>query len=358
MRITVFGATGQAGRHITRLLLQDGRIEVVGCARNADRLHEMGVSMDSAADRFHATALDVRDGAAALRAIAGADLVVGATSRWQDGPGLAAAAVRSGTSYLGIHLSRREKWTRLRRLRDDCVSRGVMVVDDGGAHPGLPAALVRWAAEDGPVSFAWVAAKFSLRWDELELSAETVEDFLAEIEAMDASFLRDGRWIHGYRHARKFDVDGSGDLDTCVPMCLEEIRELGNAGILPSVGFFIAGFGPVVDYGVLPLAAGLAKIRRRWAAGLLWRGLRRFGSSAPAAVLMLEAQRTAGAVPIQIRVSHSDPYFLTAGPVVVTAQQMLAKPRPGVWSQGMFVDPAGLPEKLQRMGLAVQEGTR
>lgn len=352
MKITILGATGQAGRHITRLLLDDESTEVTACARTATKLDSLEASLTNCRGLLRTAAVDVESESEVESVVASADLVVAATSRWSDGPRIASIAIGCGASYFGIYLSNGEKWRMLRRLRDECVGRGLMVVDDGGAHPGLPAAMIRLAAKHGGLHSAWVGAKFGLPWDELELAPETVSDFVEELETMDPSILEQGEWVRGYRHARKFDF-GDGGLETCVPMCLEEIRELGNSGAVPSAGFFIAGFGALVDYGVFPLSMGLTKVSRRLAADLMLWGLRRWASARSGAVLVLEAERGANSPVVRLRVAHADPYLLTAIPAVAAIRQMLQEPRPGVWTQAAFVNPEPFFQHLQEMGVEV-----
>ncbi len=354
MKICVLGATGQAGRHITRLLLADPTIQVTACARTAEKLDALKTALAEAPGTLHTAVVDVQDDDAIASVVSSADLVVAATSQWSDGPRLASVAVRHGVSYVGIYLSEPAKWEALRALHDECLTRGVMVVDDGGTHPGLPAVMVRWLAEEADLRTAWVGAKFGLEWDTLDLAPETVDDFVAEMESADPTFLRDGAWVRGYRHARSFDFNDGQEPASCIPMYLEEIGELGQSGLVPSTGFFIAGFGPLIDYGVMPVSMGLAKLNRRWATGLMWWGLRRLGSMPEHAALVLEAERAHDGAPLRLRVAHPDPYYLTAAPVVAAIQQMRKNPRPGVWTQAGFVDPAPFFETLETLDVTVE----
>jgi hypothetical protein len=354
VRVAVIGATGNAGRHITRLLLEDPSTEVNACARSEARLLELEAVLVPTRGTLRTTVADVRCESDVHDIVSSADIVVGATSQSNHGPGLASLAVGCGASYYGVYLSDKEKWQRLRRLRDACLERGVMVVDDGGCHPGLPAAMVRFAAERGRLKEAWVGAKFGLRWDELVVARETIDDFLSEIEATEPAQFADRAWVRGYRHTREFDFGLGRGAESCMPMCIEEIRELVSSGTLESTGFFMAGFGPAVDYGVIPLSMGLAKVNRRWAAALLWWGLRRYASTTEVGVLVLDAQRASGGGSIRIRVSHPDPYVLTAAPAVATIRQMALDPRPGVWTQASFVEPADFFERIREMGIRVE----
>ena len=354
MHVAVIGATGNAGRLIARFLLEDPSIEVNACARSAPRLRALHSSLGSTAGTLRSTVVDVTRRSDMLEVVSQADLVVGATSRAAHAPDLAALAVEAGTSYLGVYLSEPAKWRRLRNLHQPCVERGVMVVDDGGWHPGVPAAMVRAAAEQGALSEAWVGAKFGVRWDELDVVGDTIDDFLTEMETTDPSVWVDEGWIRGFRHSHRFEFGLGGDPVSCIPMCLEETRELAASGTLNSTGFFMAGFGPAVDYGVLPLSVGLAKIKRAWGAGLLWWGLRRFASSSDFGVLVLDGRRRASGEAVRMRVLHSDPYVLTAAPAVATIRQMMSQPRPGVWTQAAFVDPTRFFDQLGEMGVQVE----
>ena len=352
-RIAVFGATGQTGRLISRLLLESEDLAVTACSRTPEKLARLEASLTSAGSRLTTKVVDLDRDADVNAAADEADLIVGATSRWQDGPTLATRAVESSTHYCGIYLSNPAKWTRLRQLTSRSVDGDVMVVDDCGTHPGLPAAMVRWVAQRVPLHSAWVGARFDLEWNRLELARETIADFGTEIESTDPAVFEDGRWKRGYRHTRRFDFDDGHGPQTCTPMLLEEMRELAEAGRVTSTGFFIAGFGPILDYGVLPLSMALSKIYREAARGLLWWGLRHFASRPETAVVQLEAEREGNGDPVRLRVSHPDPYYLTAAPVVSTIHQMLREPRAGVWTQGSFVEPEPFFESLRGMGVSV-----
>ncbi len=354
MRIAVVGATGNAGRRVTRLLLEDPRAEVTACARSRARLDELVTSLGPVAGRLTTRVADVDDEARLRGIAAGADIVIGATSHAHHGPVLAACALDAGASYLGIYLSDRRKWDRLRTLHQRCVEGGAMVVDDAGCHPGLPAAMIRFASAAGALRTAWVGAKFGLDWGASGVVGDTVADFLTEVEATDPSVFVDGGWVRGYRHSRRFDFRRGGGPESCVPMCLEEIRELADSGAVPSTGFYMAGFGPLMDWGVLPTSMILARVYRPAAITLFWWGLRTLASHAQQADLILEGTRAADGSPVAMVVSHPDPYVLTAVPVVATIRQMLATPKPGVWTQSGFVEPGPFFDTLAQMGVSVR----
>ena len=352
-RIAVFGATGHAGRLICKLLLGLEDFEVVACSRTREKLAKLQASLGPSSSRLSAETVDLHRVADLDRVLGQVDLVTGATSQWQDAPALAARAAESSTHFCGIYLSNHQKWQQLRELHDTCVERGVMVIDDCGTHPGLPAVMIRWMNERTPLRAAWVGGKFDLEWNALRPSEETVSDFVSEIEMADPSVFTDGHWKRGYSLMREFDFGKGRGPVACTPMLMEEIREVVETGSLDSVGFYIAGFGPLMDYVLIPLSMALTKVHRRMSRNLLWWGLRRHASRPPFAVVQLDGERADGSGPVKMRVSHDDPYYATAVPVVATILQALENPKPGVWTQAAFVEPGPFFDSVQEMGLQV-----
>ncbi len=93
MRVVVLGAAGQAGRRISGLLLDDARIEVVACGRHESRLRALDSSLSTRAGSLTTAAFDLRDDPRLDAVLEPADLVIGATSRWRDGPHIARRAI-------------------------------------------------------------------------------------------------------------------------------------------------------------------------------------------------------------------------------------------------------------------------
>nr|MDJ0834509.1 saccharopine dehydrogenase NADP-binding domain-containing protein [Gammaproteobacteria bacterium] len=332
---------------------EEQEYEVIACARTAAKLDKLKAELDPSGTRLTTRTIDLNRSEDLDQIIDEADLVVGATSRWQDSLILANKAVQASTHYCGTYLSNPDKWHGLRELEASCRSQGTMIVDDCGTHPGVPAAMVRRAMLHAPLQAAWVGGKFDLDWARLDLSVETATDFMAEIEATDPSILVEGEWKRGYAHARQFKFKGTQEPANCIPMLMEEMRELAQSGSVPSTGFFIAGFSPFVDYVVIPVSMLLTKINRKASGKLLIWALRRFASRPRYAALQLEAEVEGIGDSIRMVVTHDDPYYITAAPVVETIRQVFSAPKPGVWTQGMFVEPESFFDKLQRMGLDV-----
>ncbi len=351
-KIAVFGAT-EAGRPICQLLLKEQKYEVVACARTTEKLDKLKVDLDPSGTRLSTQTVDLHRSEDLDKILDETDLIVSATRQWQDSLTLATRAVQASTHYCGTYLSNPDKWHALRELDASCLSHGTMIVDDCGTHPGLPAAMIRMMLLRTPLQSAWVGGKFDLNWDRLDLSTETATDFMAEIETADPSIFVEGQWKRGYAQARQFKFQDEQESANCIPMLMEEMRELAQSGALPSTGFFIAGFSPFVDYVIIPVSMLLTKINRRASGKLLIWGLRRFASRPRCAVLQLEAEIEGSGDSVRMVLSHNDPYFITAAPVVETIRQVLSSAKPGVWTQRMFVEPETYFDNLQQMGIDV-----
>lgn len=350
-RVAVFGATDQTGRLICQLLLEEGSYEVIACARTVEKLAQLETSLAGQGLPLTTRRIDLHNSADVDAVIEQVDLIVGATSQWQDSVVLASRAATASTHYCGTYLSNPEKWQQLRELDTNCRDHGVMVVDDCGTHPGLPAAMIRWMLLRTPLHSAWVGGKFALAWNRLELVYDTVTDFLDEIASTDPSLYIENEWKRGFRHTHQFKFPKTARAETCMPMMMEEIRELALSGSLASTGFFIAGFGFMVDYVLIPVSMLLTRINRKASANLFGWGLQQFASRPGYAVLQLDAEIGPAGRTVQMVVSHDDPYFITAAPVVETIRQILARPKPGVWTQGGFVEPNAFFDSLLQQGI-------
>ena len=352
-KIAVFGATGQTGRQICRLLLNDQSFEVIACARKTEKLKKLENTLDPFGTFLKTITVDLNTKNDLDQVINNADVIVGATSRWQDSLILATKAIQASKHYCGIYLSHPDKWRQLRELDKTCRKKNVMIVEDCGTHPGLPAAMIKWMNLKNPLHSAWVGGKFDLEWNQLGLVSDTVTDFLAEIESTNPSVLIDGNWKRGFRYSRKFNFSGSANGETCIPMLMEEVREVAQSRIVSSTGFYIAGFGFFVDYVIIPASILLNKINRRISAKLFGWGLKQFASRPSNALIQLDAEATGSSKLVHMLVSHDDPYYITAASSVVTIKQILDTPKAGVWTQGSAIEPTTFFSQLQELGITV-----
>jgi len=366
MHVVILGGYGNAGWALARLLAEHTDAVITLLGRDGSKADEAARAL------AHETGRDVRSGQAdAARPetltsfLEAADVVVMASSTAAHVPGVAEAALATQTDYLDALLSSEEKWDALRRLEPNIKAQGRCFITDGGLHPGVPGALVRYAAQRlRDLEHAVVGGAFRLDWSRRAFSHETKAEFVAELKAFDPSVFVDGKWVRSLWRTRPFDFGPPFGRTSCAPMNLEEMRRLPEAiPTLRETGFYVAGFGPVIDYVVMPLCfAWLALAPRhteRVGAFFAW-ALNRFGGTENGAVLVLDAhgQTAAGPARLHLRLAHEDAYVFTAAPVVACLLHYADAPTPGLWPQAHFVDPVRFLDDLRTMGVTVEEGSQ
>jgi saccharopine dehydrogenase (NAD+, L-lysine-forming) len=145
----------------------------------------------------------------------------------------------------------------------------------------------------------------------------------------------------------------------------DELRGLPEQyGSLIELTCWAAGFNWFVDW--VGFGAGGVAIRtlgRRAVSPvsrMVWFGLRRFSPPPWGAIMLVEAGgwKKGRLVGVRGAVSHWDAYELTAIPAVATLLQYVegAIRRPGLWQQGLLVDPRRFMADLERLGATVEYG--
>ncbi|MCF7796404.1 MAG: saccharopine dehydrogenase NADP-binding domain-containing protein [Lentisphaeria bacterium] len=364
--VFILGGYGNTGRLMARLFLTNTPVRVIIAGRNIHSVvqFQRQLQQDYSGDRVGVMSVDAADESGVAQALAGVDLLVVASSTTDQAATIARAALQAGCDYLDINLGS-DKLRQLRAMENEIQATGRCFVTEGGFHPGLPAAMIRTAAEKmDRLEAAIVGSVIGIDWAKLTFSPATLTEFVQEL--MDYQSLE---WVNGHwqkmrwnQAVRKVDFGGDFGIRSVYPMWLPELEPLPQS--IPSLreaGFYVGGFNPVVDYFLLPLlwmALKIAPQRLSNPAGrlFLW-GLQRYSKPPFGTVLLLQAVGKKADEPARfhLRLEHEDGYFLTAAGAVATALQILngTRRKPGLWLQGNFVDTDRLWMDLKTMGVAV-----
>ena len=366
--ILLLGGYGNAGGRIARLLLRETAVRLLIAGRSAARARLVAdrLNREVGDERASALLVDVAEPRLIRRALDGVDLLVNAasTARWTEG--VAEATLDARVDWYDIQPSH-HKLAYLQSIREFIEGAGSCFITEGGFHPGLPAVLVRFAATFlDRLQRATVGMAFNLDWSALDPSRGTVEEFVEEVAAHRSQTFDHGKWLRQpWWRTRKLDFASPLGLRQTVPAAAPELEEL--PGLYPSLvelGLWIAGFNWFVDWvgfglGSLALKA-LGRRAVRPVGGTIWWGLRRFSRPPWGAVILVEAGgwKKGRLVGVRGVVSHPDAYDLTAVPAVATILQYLdgSVRRPGLWLQGLVVDPRRFMADLERLGAAVEYG--
>jgi hypothetical protein len=367
--ILILGGYGLAGQAIARLLYQWTDTRLILAGRHGYKAVECAAELNAQYPDIRASGIqvDASHTAALRKELDGVDLLVVASSTARYAREVARAAFEAGVDYLDIQYST-EKLQVLGALAEEIHTAGRCFITDGGFHPGLPAALVRYAAGHcDRLERAVVGCALRIDWSAIRVGDSTTEEFVAEMRDYQSLLYRGKQWRKAsYWRRRDFlRLDFGEPLGrmTTVPMMLEEMRVLPEmVPGLQETGFYISGLNWFVDYLVFPL--GLITVRvfprsLRPVARMLFWGLRTFSHPPYGIVLQLEADGEKEGMPWfqRMRLSHTDGYFLTAAPTVACIRQYLegSARSPGLHFMAHIVDPSRLMTDLGAMGVDIQE---
>jgi saccharopine dehydrogenase (NAD+, L-lysine-forming) len=355
--VGILGGSGLVGRVVAELLLADEAVQVVLLARNVERLAATAAALPGS-DRLSTRQADATDSESLRRAFADLDLVIVAAPLLDYLEVVANACLETATDWLDVMLDTPQKWEFFDSMAQRFADAARVCLVGSGIHPGLPAVLIRAAAERWPITSAQVGLIFDLNWM-ADFSEETGKEFAIELGNIRAGRLEAGEWKQyswmSSKSVTKVDFGPIGKR-TCAFMGLEEIRRLPD--VLPELrdaGLAVSGFSALVDYLVMPIALVMVAISKRLADPaakfMLW-ALRRSVKPPYRTVMHLNAE--ANGTPIQASIVHPDSYWLTSAVAGATAIQILdGEVPPGVRPAALAVNPGRLLADLSNWGAQV-----
>jgi len=360
-RIILLGAYGNTGRRIARLLAPRSDVQLVLAGRSLEKAMRLSDDLAAvAAHPPHATAVDATQPAERRALFNGASLVIAASSTSAHAADIVRDAVHAGADAYDTNLSLPGKTDALAALSAVTERMGRTIITDGGFHPGLPGAMARHALSLVPgLTTMRIGGAFQLNWNAYEFSRSTIGEFVEELALIGPECYDNGRWVRSWSAMRPIDFGAPIGERQCVPWAMQEMREVvAAAPALTTAGFFIAGFGPLIDYLAMPAAVVAYRIapsqKIRIGGAFLW-ALRHLTARDEWTVLQLDAMDGARGERVKLRVSHDSGYDLTAFPVVAGVEQLLDRPRrPGVFTQAGFVEPSSFFHRLRALGVSIQ----
>lgn len=362
--VLVLGGYGNVGLAITRLLASQTKAGILLAGRNGERAKFTADQLNTEfkTDRFSGRQVNAASRKSLIQAFSNIQMVVVASSTIAYTSIVALAALEAGIDYFDVQISVATKRQALEALQERILSSGRCFITDGGYRPGIPAAMVRYAATQIPgLESAPIASVFQVHWNAYEFSPSSAAEFADELKSFNQLVLKDGKWQTG-KMREMLDVDFGDPFGHkyCMPMFLEEFRPLPK--LIPSLkatGFYSAGFGGIFDYVIVPMAFLLLAIAptrsRKWIARLTEWGLKKTTHPPFGAVLQMKAQGAGRS--LLMTIFHQDSYFITAAAAVACLLQYLdgTIQTPGLWRQATLVEPTRFFEDLARLGVQVNQ---
>ena len=358
-RILILGGAGLTGRSIARHLLEQSEAGVTIAGRGLPKACALADDLNQSHPGQRAAALyaDAADMDSLRAAFGGHDLVLVAAPTTAYVEKVVQAALETGVDYLDVQLSAR-KYSLLQSQAGEIERHGRCFITEAGFHPGLPSALVRYAAAKLDSIESAITAGYLNMGKDLPYT-EAVDELVESFKDYQWQVYKNGRWAKpGFFELRKIDFGSDIGWKRCYPMFFEELRPLPE--ILPSLketGFYMSESHWMTDWVIMPLTWIWLKLRPnalRPIGKFLWWGMGTFHKPPYRVELQVQAAGLKGGQPARViaSVAHPDGYELTAIPVVAALLQYLdgSARKPGVWMMGHLVDPTRLMRDMEAMG--------
>jgi saccharopine dehydrogenase (NAD+, L-lysine-forming) len=361
--IFILGGYGLAGKLIARHLLEQSEAKIIigGRHLNKAQAYTDQLNTDFTGNRVSAVYCNAEDGQSLRAALHGVDLLLVASPTTQAAQTVACAALDSKVDYLDVQYSA-QKLALLKSLVPEIEQAGRCFITEAGFHPGLPAAMVCYAAThldriDTAITAGYVnMGKFMPYSDAMDELMEAFQNYQAQV-------FKNGRWMKaGSYDIRRVDFGGEIGARQCFSMFFEELRALPEMyPTLKDVGFYISSSHWLVDWVITPLVMMGLKIAphaaRHPMSKLMWWGMQTFPKPPYMVLLKVEAtgEKSGKPATFEASISHPDGYELTAIPVVAYLMQYLdgSARHPGLGLMGQLAEPVRLFEDMERMGAKV-----
>ena len=364
--VLILGGYGNAGRAIADLLACETGVTMILAGRQLQQAQALAGTLNAryGGRRVLARYADAADCVSLRRAFEGVALVIVASCTIRHTLAVAEAALAAHADYFDLLLSSRRKLDALRSLAGKVEQAGSCFITDGGFHPGLPAALVRYAARHfDEMHSAITAGVMRLPWSRLSVSGDSIQEFVEEFADYSPVSFAQGRWGKNWSGSRIVDFGAPFGRVRCSPMAMNEMFDLpARVPSLQETGFYVAGFNVFADYVAIPvlmLALKLSPNSTRWGARFFRWSVSTFSKPPFGLVLQLDALGVSEGRPkrLRLRLSHEDGYVFTAAPVVACLKQYFSGSIriPGLHCQANLVEPSAFLRDMRGMGIRVIE---
>jgi hypothetical protein len=362
-RILILGGTGNTGRSIARHLLAHSDAAITLTSRHRENVAALAAELNQqyAGQRVSAVYADASDAQSLRNAFCDQTLVVIAAPTTAYVETVITTALATGVDYLDVQLGAK-KFSILQSQADAIERAGRCFITEAGFHPGLPAALVRFAGVHMDTLVSAVTAGYLNMGSNLPYT-DAFDELVEIFRDYRAQVFKDGHWTKPNSYQmRKIDFGADIGIKRCYSMFFEELEPLPRMyPSLQEIGFYISESHWVSDLVITPIVWMWLKIMPgavRPIGKIIWWSMRTFHTPPDRVELQVQASGVRAGHPVTVHssVAHPDGYELTAIPVVAALLQYLdgSARKPGMWMMGHLVDPVRLMKDMEMMGVRIK----
>jgi saccharopine dehydrogenase (NAD+, L-lysine-forming) len=356
INILILGGYGYTGKLLAKHLLKQTDYNVIIAGRHLEKAQAFADELNN--PRLKAMRVDAADPASLRPALQGLDLCLVAAPVTSLNPEtVICTCIEAGVDYLDVQFSA-NKIKILNDHAEEIKRKNLCFVTEAGYHPGLPSALIRYAASQMDCLESAVTGGYLNMGGSLPYT-EAVDELMQAFKEYQAQVFKNGAWTKPSSwDMRKFDFGPELGTRTCYSMFFEELRGIPEMyPTLKDAGFYISGSNWFTDAVITPIVfLGLKVAPKRSIrplGKLMWWGMQSLSKPPYGVALKVEAkgQLIGRQVQVEARCEHEDGYELTAIPVVALLMQYNNVRRPGLHMMGHLADPKLLFKDMECMGV-------
>ncbi|MBL8062382.1 MAG: saccharopine dehydrogenase NADP-binding domain-containing protein [Anaerolineales bacterium] len=357
--ILILGGYGYTGKFLAKHLLAHTDATIIISGRNLEKAQAFVNELND--PRATARQADASDHKSLTQALQGVTLCLVAAPTTHQTDNVIRACIDSRVDYLDVQFAA-SKLKALHAAENEIKNARLCFITEAGFHPGLPAALIRYAATKlQDIESAFTAGFINMQ--NLPYT-EAVDELMEGFLEYQAQVYKNGAWTKPSSwDMREFDFGKDIGKRSSYSMFFDELRDIPKMfPTLKEAGFYIAGANWLSDLVVTPLVfIGLKIAPKRGIrplGKLMWWAM---GKTKPPYLVALKAEvkgfRNGKPAQVEVRVAHPDGYELTAIPVVAYLRQYLdgTARQNGVYMMGHIAEPVRLFRDMEMMGAEVIE---
>ncbi len=357
--ILILGGYGYTGKFLAKHLLAQTNANIIISGRNLAKAQAFANELNNS--RVTGRQADAANLEILTHALQDVNLCLVAAPSTHHTETVIRACLNAHVDYLDVQLSS-QKLNALFAARNEIKQAGLCFITEAGFHPGLPAAMIRYAATKLDSMESAVTAGY-LNMKNIPYT-EAVDELMECFINYQAQVYKKGAWKKPTDwDSRSFNFGNEIGKRTAYSMFFDELRDIPSMyPTLKETGFYISGSNWFSDLIITPIVfVGLKLAPKRGLrplGKLMWWAM---GRSKPPYMVILKVEAkgllNGKQAEVQARVAHPDGYELTAIPVVAYLLQYLdgSARKAGVHMMGHIAEPVRLFQDMQKMGAEITE---